>query len=144
MTGQIAGKEIKSIFEEDGTTVKKATQVDALLIDDTRSVSYSPLHYYDNGSQVISEFKQCSTVGLSASGTYCIVVTVCPWTDDSGGAITQTAYVGDEVYIRKSTSDSGWGSWASVFATDPSKLNASTTNGWTDITDRRSLPEPGV
>lgn len=144
VTGQINGKAITSIFETDGTTVKKATQVDALLIDDNRSTNRPPSYYYADGSRVISEFKQCRTVGLSASETYCIMVTVCPWTDDSGGAITQTAYIGDEVYIRKSTSDSGWGSWASVFTTDPSKLLPSTANGWTETTKTGMLPSSGI
>ena len=116
----------------------------ALILDDTRSVNSPPSYYYGKGSRVTSEFKNCSTVGLPEADTYCTVVTVCPWTDDSGGAVTQTAYIGDKVYIRKSTSDSQWGSWASVLAIDSSKLISSTANGWTEITDTDNLPGAGV
>lgn len=95
----------------------KTLSAGALITDDTRSVNSPPLYYYGKGSKVTSEFKNCSTVGLPSDETYCTVVTVCPWHDDSGGAITQTAYVGEKIYIRQSADDSTWGEWQVVAKT---------------------------
>lgn len=134
--------ELSSKANQNGTY--KTLSAGALVLDDTRSVNSSPSYYYGKGSKVTSEFKNCSTVGLPSDETYCTLVTVCPWSDDSGGAITQTAYIGDKVYVRTSTSDSEWGSWASVFATDPTKLVPSTITGWTQMTETGTLPSAGV
>lgn len=112
----------------------KTLSAGALITDDTRTVNSPPSYYYGKGSKVTSEFKNCSTVGLPSDETYCTVVTVCPWHDDSGGAVTQTAYIGDKVHIRKSTSDSEWGYWAPVFAFTPKEIYSYTPdNGWTTI-----------
>lgn len=117
-------------------------RADELIVDDTRSVNSPPSYYYDKGSKVISEFKNCSTVGLPSDETYCTVVTVCPWTDDSGGAVTQTAFVGNTKYTRKSISDSEWGDWCVDVIIDNSKILPYTAaNGWTRI-ERYSIFPP--
>lgn len=112
----------------------KTLNTGALINDDTRSVNSPPSYYYGKGSKVMSEFKYCSTVELSADETYCNVVTVCPWTDDSGGAITQIALIGNKKYTRKSTSDSAWGDWCADIVFDDSEILPYTTaNGWTKL-----------
>lgn len=111
----------------------------SLIVDDTRSVNSPPSYYYDRGAKVISEFKNCSTVGLPSDETYCTVVTVCPWTDDSGGAVTQTAYVGKKMYIRQSADDSTWGGWES-FTPFKQITPYTADNGWTRIERFSSFP----
>lgn len=119
----------------------KTLSVGALIVDDTRSVNSPPSYYYDKGGMVTSEFKICSTVGLPQADTYCTVVTACPWANDTGGAVTQTAYIGDKVYMRKSTSDSGWGYWAPVFAFTPEEIYSYTPdNGWTTLEAGSTFP----
>lgn len=119
----------------------KTLSAGALITEDNRSVNSPPSYYYGKGSKVTSEFKNCSTVGLPLADTYCTLVTVCPWSDDSGGAVTQTAYIGDKVHIRKSTSDSEWGYWAPVFAFTPKEIYSYTPdNGWTTIEADSTFP----
>lgn len=109
-------------------------RADELIIDDTRTVNSPPSYYYDKGSKVTSEFKNCSTVGLPLADTYCTVVTICPWTDDSGGAVTQTAFVGNTKYTRKSISDTDWGDWGRDLVISPNEILPYTAaNGWTRI-----------
>lgn len=112
----------------------KTLSAGALIVDDTRSVNSPPSYYYGKGSKVTSEFKNCSTVGLPSDDTYCTVVTVCPWSDDSGGAVTQTAFVGNTKYTRKSTSDTAWGDWGRDLVISPNEILPYTAaNGWTRI-----------
>lgn len=112
----------------------KTLSAGALITDDTRSVNSPPSYYYGKGSKVTSEFKNCSTVGLPSDETYCTVVTICPWSDDSGGAITQTAFVGNTKYTRQSISDSAWSEWGVDLVLDRNKILPYTAaNGWTRI-----------
>lgn len=109
-------------------------RADELIIADTRTVNSPPSYYYDKGSKVTSEFKNCSTVGLPSGKTYCTVVTVCPWTDDTGGEVTQTAFVGNTKYTRKSISDTAWGDWGRDLVISPNEILPYTAaNGWTRI-----------
>ena len=112
----------------------KTLSAGALITEDNRSVNSPPSYYYGKGSKVTSEFKNCSTVGLPSDETYCTLVTVCPWSDDSGGAITQTAFVDNTKYTRQSTSDTAWGDWCVDVIIDNSKILPYTAaNGWTRI-----------
>lgn len=112
----------------------KTLSAGALITEDNRSVNSPPSYYYGKGSKVTSEFKNCSTVGLPSDETYCTLVTVCPWTDDSGGAVTQTAFVGNTKYTRKSISDTDWGDWGRDLVISPNEILPYTAaNGWTRI-----------
>lgn len=112
----------------------KTLSAGALITDDTCSVNSPPSYYYGKGSKVTSEFKNCSTVGLPSDETYCTVVTICPWNDDSGGAITQTAFVGNTKYTRQSISDTAWSEWVVDLVLDRNKILPYTAaNGWTRI-----------
>lgn len=83
-------------------------------LPDTRNDNQPPSWYFTNyPKQIITEFKSCSTIGLSGVGTYCTLQTVIPWNDKSGGYPKQTAKVegtGKE-YWRVGTSTSAWSDW---------------------------------
>lgn len=117
--------------------------VGALLVNDLRDVDNQPSFYYANGQKITSEFKTGTLVGIPDS-TYCSLVTIAGWLNDTGGNLTQIAYVGEKMFIRQSVDTSTWGNWAPVFATDPSKLAPSTANGWTQTTATGTLPSAGV
>lgn len=86
-------------------------------IPDTRNDNQLPTWYMKNYSKkVITEFKYCSSVGLSGQ-MYCKVTTYVPWSDSSGGYPVQEAVVGNRLHIRVGISDEEWGSWASVYST---------------------------
>ena len=117
--------------------------VGALLVNDVRDVDNPPSFYYANGQKITSEFKTGTSVGIPDTA-YCSLVTIASWLNDTGGKLTQIAYVGEKMRIRQSADTSTWGNWASVFATDPSKLAPSTANGWTQTTATGTLPSAGV
>lgn len=87
-------------------------------LPDTRSDNKAPSWYFENyPKQIITEFKNCSTIGLSGVGTYCTLQTIVPWTDSSGGYPKQTAKVegtGKE-YWRVGTSATTWSSWVDPY-----------------------------
>lgn len=119
----------------------KTLSAGALITEDTRSVYSPPSYYYSKGSKVTCEFKQCSAIGLSVSEPYCSVVTVCPWNDDSGGAVTQTAFVGNTKYTHQSISDTAWGAWGRDLVIFPSEILPYTAaNGWTRIERFSAFP----
>lgn len=97
-----------------GATGPKGAKGDGLDIKDTRSTNQPPSWYFANYPRTsVSEFKQCSVLGLSGVGTFCSLLTVVPWNDYSGGYPKQTAKVdgtGKEFW-RVGTSQSAWSKW---------------------------------
>lgn len=94
---------------------------------DTRNDNNTPDWYFKNyPRQSITEFKDCSVIGLSGD-TYCSLLTEVPWADASGGYPKQTASVLNKRYWRVGTNGSTWGAWNDVtgLATTASS-NAST------------------
>ena len=58
----------------------------------------------------LAEFKRRSMVGMPGSGTYCKILTLVGWTDDSGGAVHQIGFDDNgNVFIREGKRISGWG-----------------------------------
>jgi hypothetical protein len=81
------------------------------VVDGARTVNYAPQDY---GVVHVKEFKQCGSIGISsASAMYCVLETMKPWIDNSGGYATQWAYVSStEVWKRSGgCGDASWGSW---------------------------------
>lgn len=94
---------------------------------DTRNQNYTPDWYFEHyPTQSITEFKDCSIIGLSGD-TYCTLLTEVPWSDATGGYPKQTASVLDKRYWRVGTNGSTWSAWNDVtgLATTASS-NAST------------------
>jgi hypothetical protein len=58
-----------------------------------------------------NDLKLRTTLSLPGAKTYFHIVTIVPWSDTSGGPIYQTAYNGDDIYTRYSSSTSAWNSW---------------------------------
>ena len=69
---------------------------------DTRNDNQPPTWYWANyPRQTVSEFKTLRAVGLANAGGFVVVDTVVPWTNGSGGAITQTAYLAAGTVMRR-------------------------------------------
>lgn len=84
-----------------------------IVVNDTRDVNQLPTDL--SSREFKAEFKRLSTVGLPGSGTYCKVITLVGWQDDSGGAVHQLGLNDNgELYIRKGTRSSGWSNWVKV------------------------------
>lgn len=82
-------------------------------VSDTRNLNQLPTDLLS--TEFKAEFKLRSAVGLPGSGTYCKVITLVGWRDDSGGAVHQLGLNDDgELYIRKGTRSSGWSNWVKV------------------------------
>lgn len=96
-------------------------------LPDTRSNNQNPQWYMENyPRQVITEFKYCSTIGISgASETYCALETTVPWNDSSGGWPKQVAKLGGKEYWRIGTSNTAWGAWIDASATATNFLSFS-------------------
>ena len=90
----------------------RAHDARAIYSVDNRNENNDPQWYMTNhGKTTVVEFKYLSKIGLSASGTYCHLITHTPWTDGSGGYPYQMAYTVDGVYFRRGTGNTAWGSW---------------------------------
>ena len=126
-------------------------QVSSLPILDTRAVNTPPSGY---GIVHLKEFKTCTVIGLTTSAAYCILETLQPWSDASGGNATQWAYVSSgEVWKRSAPCGAAsWGAWVrdldtSVYTgalnatanqsdaiTNAAINTASTTSTWIGVT----------
>ena len=96
-------------------------------LPDTRNDNQPPSWYIENyPKQIITEFKSCSTIGLTGVGTYCALQTIVPWSNTSGGYPRQTAKVesNGKEFWRVGTAASTWSAWV-----DPLGLaNTANTN----------------
>lgn len=107
----------------------KATRSELLRINDSRDVNYSPSAYYGNGAGVVGDFKYASVIGAD-NGTYVATLNIIPWSDQSGGKVTQLAFCDDgKVQLRKGDS-SGWGSWINIDAIEGSSLVSGKSGIW--------------
>ena len=97
----------------------KATQADinaSILNDkrvqDTRNNNQTPAWYYTNyPRQTVKELKLTSVIGLTATGqTYALLETDVPWTESSGGYVTQTATVSTGKWTRRGNATT-WSAW---------------------------------
>jgi microcystin-dependent protein len=96
-----------------------ASGIDKLAVFDTRAVDEAP---GINGRVrcVRADFKQRTSIaGAPGTGTYGILLTLAPWTqDDSGGGVKQL-WIDDsnppKMYIRRGSTVAGtWGAWTDI------------------------------
>lgn len=115
-------------------------------LPDTRSDNQSPSWYISNyPKQIITEFKSCSAIGLSGVGTYCVLQTIIPWNDTSGGYPKQTAKVettGKEFW-RVGTSASAWSSWIDAYGL-ATTANTNATNAAKTATNYLNFSSTGL
>lgn len=77
---------------------------------DTRSTNQTPTWYRETyGMGVIYEFKSDSSINTGMSG-YIILITMIPWSDESGGDVIQLAIRNTTIKKRCGTTTS-WSSW---------------------------------
>ncbi|RPD90365.1 DUF1983 domain-containing protein, partial [Neisseria weixii] len=94
-------------LERTSVTVRQAEAIAASVVGakfqtpDTRNDNQPPTWYWDNyPRQTASEFKGVAAMGLGSSG-FCVVQTVVPWENASGGAVSQTAFLQDGRVMRR-------------------------------------------
>lgn len=86
-------------------------------IADTRNDNMPPSWYMKNHPlETVVEFKQVSIIGLSGD-IYCVLVTLTPLRDATGGYPKQVAVVGADMYWRWGASSSAWGGWQHILDT---------------------------
>lgn len=115
----------------DGTTaVAKATQATRFYANDTRNDNQPPSWYQnsDNSKISLSEFKSVSAIGadsiLTDSRGWCILYTIVPWGDSSGGTPIQVAVQSDtssgiaKMAMRSALNNDSWGAWVRIATTD--------------------------
>ena len=108
------------------TTVAKATQATRFYANDTRNDNQPPSWYQnsDNSKISMSEFKSASAIGadsiLTDSRGLCILYTIIPWGDSSGGTPIQVAVQSDtssgkaKMAMRSALNNDSWGAWQKV------------------------------
>ena len=111
----------------DGTmAVAKATQATRFYANDTRNDNQPPSWYQnsDNSKISLSEFKSASAIGadsiLTDSRGWCILYTIIPWGDSSGGTPIQVAVQSDtssgktKMATGPALNNDSWGAWQKV------------------------------
>lgn len=111
----------------DGTmAVAKATQATRFYANDTRNDNQPPSWYQNSDNSKISmcEFKSVSAIGadsiLTDSRGLCILYTIIPWGDSSGGTPIQVAVQSDtasgiaKMAMRSALNNDSWGAWKKV------------------------------
>ena len=81
-----------------------------LKIYDNRNITPSVGDY---SREVSLEFKTGSAIGLPR--LYYGLISIAPWSDDTGGGNHQLAFGYGEIWYRYGTRSSGWGSWRQLF-----------------------------
>lgn len=87
-------------------------------IKDTRDENQPPEYYRENRMGVGFEFKRKTAINLNSAGTYCAVMTVCDWNDNSGGKVYQLAFSDNGLWWRDGWGDSrtpgSWRNWIGI------------------------------
>lgn len=116
----------------DGTTVvAKATDAYSLRGINTRDTNEPP-SFYINYTKQCMEFKTIRAIGAAGIiyGEYCMLITINPWSDNSGGypiQIVCNASPSDgvaRIAIRPGISDTEWGTWKRVLTSDDIKVTS--------------------
>ena len=118
------------------TTVAKATQATRFYANDTRNDNQPPSWYQNSDNSKISmcEFKSTSAIGadsiLTDSCGLCILYTIIPWGDSSGGMPIQIAVQSNtasgkaEMAMRPALNNDSWGAWKKVSTSDDIKVTS--------------------
>lgn len=120
--GVITSAERRAITraEQEATKARQYAK-DLVGIKDTRDHNQPPRWYMDNYYyQEVKEFKRTRAIGIPArmtGHTYCVLKTIVPWADASGGRPTQVATTQDgKEFRRRAVNDDRWGDWADIQA----------------------------
>ena len=113
------------------TTVAKATDAYSLRGINTRDTNEPP-SFYINYTKQCMEFKTIRAIGAAGIiyGEYCMLITINPWSDNSGGypiQIVCNASPSDgvaRIAIRPGISDTEWGTWKRVLTSDDIKVTS--------------------
>lgn len=100
---------VRGNLQVDGTIT-----TDGITTADSREINSSPEEYMNRGRRITTEFKKCSSLGLSGPETFCTLVTIVQWGDSSGGYPKQIAVSAGNMYIRTGISNTTWGNWSAV------------------------------
>lgn len=118
------------------TTVAKAMQATKFYANDTRNDNQPPSWYQnlDNSKISLSEFKSASAIGadsiLTDSRGLCILYTIIPWGDSSGGTPIQVAVQSDtssgiaKMAMRSALNNDSWGAWKKISTSDDIKVTS--------------------
>ena len=113
-----------------------ALNLNTVNIMDTRTVN-SPPSFYRTGGRMWFEFKTLAILAISATGTYCTLMTDGRYPDASGGQVTQIAFTDtNRTFTRTSTSETVWGAWTELATTATA---SSSNNGLMSSTDKSKL-----
>ena len=91
-------------------------QASTLVVHDTRSTNDLPSTYHN---EVKAEFKLKGVVGIPGENTYSGMLTIAPWSDDSGGKIHQMNFNANGIFYRNAFQSSNWGIWNKMIMQDP-------------------------
>jgi hypothetical protein len=131
------GSDSFSVTPSGGSSQTVKVSAYKLNSSDTRNDNQLPSWYMSTYPKTtVEEFKTCSAIGVNSiiSGTYCVLITTTPWTDNSGGRPVQIALSDSGVRAQRvATADSTWGSWIALpnQNTNTTYTFANGTNGFT-------------
>ncbi len=96
-------------------------------VDDTRNVNSPPTTY---NNEVAFDYKDRSIIGVPGSGTYSGLMTIAPWSVNSGDASHQINFNEGGLYWRQGQPDAAsWGTWYKIITTaDGLPTGSGTTN----------------
>ena len=82
---------------------------------DTRDTNELPSYYLGIRRGITNEFKRIDVIDNPfTSGTFCNLITVAQWHNESGGLPMQIAISGSDIAVRKATSTTVWGNWEKI------------------------------
>jgi len=90
-------------------------QATTLNVQDTRWDNNPPASY---NNELKAEFKLKSVVGFPDLNTYSGMLTLAPWSDDSGGKVHQMNFNADGIFYRNAFQSEQWGGWNKMLMQD--------------------------
>lgn len=109
-------------------------------IIDTRAINAAPSTY---SRQLAYEFKQRTTIGSPGTGTYGGLITIAPWSDNTGGNDHQLFFNNGGIFYRQGTaadtSASGWGAWSQILTSSNNPNISGNTNYVSKFTSANTI-----
>lgn len=102
----------------------------AVAVPDKRSQAFTPAQYETDGADQTTRWEFISGTSLGLTQAYYGVQTIAPWTDDTGGGMTQIATGPDGVWTRYGTRGGGWGAWKPAANVDTGWVVPTFENAW--------------
>lgn len=135
ITSKVSSSDVTNMINADKTIL------------DTRSSNQPPSWYWTNyPKKTVMEFKYRTTINAPGTTTYGSLTTTVPWSDSSGGSISQVFRSLDGTYERVSTSTTAWSTWKELEDTKGSqdKINAYNTSTVAPLISRVSTAESSI